>query len=304
MQVPSASIDVFRGGNDPFTHAGESIELSRSATSAGVHSVLWGERNPENGSKHLSGAVARVSDAGPPDTTRISNFAAVGGARKCHRAPLRAPTNDVKNHGWNTSSGHLKPSKMEKGRETHITGRNLQARSGPCDETMAGRRRGDWASVNDTPNVAPRRAALHVEKRIRVSFRFVRAQPVSDRKVYHPEHSRLPPPSPLPTPVSPLAVVTLLTLGSCGFPPSSRFGGAASVGVAFPFLFGVVLFSFLGWCCGVFVPCGWCSSLSLLSLGVACFVSFFGWWCCFFLLLFGRAASTSLGLCCRCRVWN
>ena len=45
-------------------------------------------------------------------------------------------------------------------------------------------------------------------------------------------------------------------MGGAAFLPLPFFGGAALVGVAFPFLFGVVLFSFLGWCCRLFVPSG------------------------------------------------
>ena len=71
--------------------------------------------------------------------------------------------------------------------------------------------------------------------------------------------------------------VALLIFGWCGFPPSSLSGGAPLVCVAFPFLFGVVLFSFLGWCCSLFVPIWvvFLFSLSLLLLGVACFVILF-----------------------------
>ena len=63
--------------------------------------------------------------------------------------------------------------------------------------------------------------------------------------------------------------------GWCGFPPSSRFGGAALVDVAFPLLFGVVLFSLpllwreegrgsfhpsppFEWCCWSHPLFGWC----------------------------------------------
>ena len=81
-------------------------------------------------------------------------------------------------------------------------------------------------------------------------------------------------------------VVRPFHLGGAVFPPSSLFGGAALVGVAFPFLFEVVLFSFLGWCRVLLGG----AALSLLFLGVACFVMLFWWvvllstplfwWCC------------------------
>ena len=56
--------------------------------------------------------------------------------------------------------------------------------------------------------------------------------------------------------------------GWCGFPPSSLIGGAALVGVAFPFLFGVVLFSTPKWWCVVLLN-GAVSSSSALVGGVA-----------------------------------
>ena len=69
--------------------------------------------------------------------------------------------------------------------------------------------------------------------------------------------------------------VALLILGGTAFLPLPFFGGAVSVGVAFPFLIGVVLFSFLG---GVAVSSfllGGVLSPSLLFLGIASFVTLF-----------------------------
>ena len=76
------------------------------------------------------------------------------------------------------------------------------------------------------------------------------------------------------------------------FPPSSLFGGAVSVGVPLSFLFGVVLFSCLGWCCSLFFPSWCCSSLSLLLFCHSIWRSVV------------LPPSTSLRVCCRCSFWN
>ena len=60
--------------------------------------------------------------------------------------------------------------------------------------------------------------------------------------------------------------VTLLILGGAAFPPSSLFGGAALVGVAFPLLFGVVLQSLRPF---------WVVFLSLPPLFFGCCFCFF-----------------------------
>ena len=78
-------------------------------------------------------------------------------------------------------------------------------------------------------------------------------------------------------------------VGWCGFPSSSLLGGAAMVGVAFPFLFGVVLFSLLG---GVTLSSFLLGGIPLTpsSCWVLLVLYFFGGWCWFLLLLFGGAA--------------